>query len=160
MAREVRSRLELDADIRESNTLAGAAQATAHLAHNLVHTDLTEYEAVYSDRLTLTTTPTDLSLDGLTSKLSGAAVAFTAVNVLIVKHVSGAGNALVGADGTAPLALTSADTESIPVLPGGLLYLNLGATGSAVANGSTDILQLAASAGTVVVDVVILGSES
>lgn len=154
MARVVRGALRIVADFREFVTSLGAGAVPSKLAHPVNYTDDTSYDLVYSDTLTLTTTPTDLGLDALVSKLDGAAVAFTSVRGIVVEHVSGAGTANVGGS-TNPLAIGG----TIPVQPGGAVALAY-AAGLPVNNNSTDTLRLVASAGTVVVRVLIYGNPT
>jgi hypothetical protein len=154
MSRVVKGALRIIADFREFVTNLGAGAVPSRLAHPVNYTDDVAYELVYSDTLSLTTTPTDLGLDALTSKLNGAAVAFTEVNGIVVRHVSGTGTASIGG-ATNPLAIGG----TIPIKPGGAAALQFGTDGLAVTNNSTDTLRLVSS-GTCTVEVLIYGNPA
>lgn len=163
MAREAKARLELKLSAEEFETDLGAGGGRSRLAHlvelvaDLLNgTDDGEIDRVYSDELTVTTTPTDLDfVGGVTSKLNGQTVTLAEIVAVIVVNESAAGDVIVGGDANA-IPIFGAATHTRPVKPGGADVWYAPA-GVALVAGTGDILQLAASAGSVDCKVAVLG---
>lgn len=156
MAREVSGNLRLQIGLQERNTAIGAGGEVG-----LVNIDELlevvfaagtadgQLDRVHRQPLSLTTTPTDIDLRGvLTSIIGAGTVDFIDLVLLLIVNTSSAGNIVVGGDANAvPIYGAANDTEAVP--PGGFICKHWGNTGLGVTAGTGDILQLAASAGTV-----------
>jgi hypothetical protein len=109
-------------------------------------------DRVYSDAIGFTTSNTDLDVvAGVASKLNGATLTFADVCGVAVFNdglVGGGGGNLIVGNAAAPLGLFSAGTTTITVRPGGI-FLWTDGPGIQPAGGTTDVLRIVASAGTV-----------
>lgn len=167
MARTATGKVRVVVDLMEGSTALGVASATGTLRH-LVD-DIVEYasgtsdgqiDRVYSGTLSLTTTPTDVDLVGsLTSVLTGQTTTFVDLVGVLVVNQSTSGNVVVGND-TNGVPIFGAVTHTLSVPPGGLFLWRAGAAGLATTAGTGDILQLAASAGTVTAALVLWGRSA
>jgi hypothetical protein len=121
-------------------------------------------DLVWSDTRILTASATEThDLDALTDPL-GVAINFAKIKAIIIKAASGNTNSvIVGAAASnqflGPLG-GSAHTLTIP--PGGAIMLLAPISGWATANGSTDLLKIANSAGStsVTYDIIIVGTSA
>lgn len=114
-----------------------------------------EQDLVYSDRLTVTTTPTDLDLNALSSELDGSTLNLAEItHVLLVNN--GSANLLVGGS-TNSVAIFADDSDIVVVPPGGLLLWD---DPSGLAVGASDTLRLDAASGSISVDVLIVGQSA
>lgn len=162
--------VQLSISITEFLALLGAGQQASQLIHAAGYTaelpsGLADgsIDRVYSDAVNFTTSNTDLDLvAGVTSKLNGAALTFADVCGVAVFNdgvAGGGGGNLVIGNAAAPLALFSAPTATHTVRPAGC-YLWTDSVGIQPAGGTTDVLRIVASAGTVAGRVVIWGRSA
>lgn len=166
MPRQVVGRITVDVELLERDTDKGTGSGVAQMAHQLV-TDVIvasgtadgQMDRVYSDALSLTTTPTDLDLAGsLASDIGAGTVVFAEVSLIAVKHLGTTGNIQLGGDANF-LAIFGAAADFILIPPGGT-FLWYAPAGVAVTATTGDILQLAASTGTIAAQVVIGGRSA
>lgn len=115
-------------------------------------------DIAWSDRLTVTSTPTDLDLNTLTSQLTGGTLSCAEIVALFLYNAAGGANLLVGA-GTNPVAMFADATDVEIVGAGGFLCKTFPA-GLAVANSSSDILRLQSAGADLTVDIGILGRSA
>jgi hypothetical protein len=162
MARVVTGTARLKIDVTQASTGVGLNK-TATLTHPVLFertcatgTSNGELDRVYASQLSLTTSPTDLDLAGsLADPLNAAVtVVFADIQWLCIRNTATAGNVVVGGDA----ADFGVDDPGIP--PGGCLFIDSGTAGRAVTGASNDVLQLAASAGTVTCDVLVAGRSA
>lgn len=166
MARLASGRFELRVSIEEVETALGAGGNRSRLEHAINYVKAIasgtadgEIDRVYSVEIDLTTTPTDVDIRGsLASVLSGQTVTMADFVGLVVEHVSGAGNALIGGDANS-VPIFADTSDIVPVEPGGIVA-KYSPGGVVTTAGTGDILQLAASAGTVRVRVALIGRAS
>lgn len=168
---EAGARSDLDVDIKviEYSSPGGAGAQAGSLRHVLEFekdwtsgTTANTADLVYSlNDVGYTTTPVDYDLRGsLASKLDASAVVAVEVVCVIVKNESTTGDLHVGGDANS-IPLFGAAADYLVVKPGGLLVLCSGADPAyATTAGTGDILQITASAGTVVGDVIVLGRSA
>lgn len=149
--------LTLRATLTESATGLGAgADKTAVLTHLLDHrfsrasgTSSGQQDIVWSDRLSITTTPTDLDPNALTSQLNGATLNMARITFLALYN-GGSANLLLGG-ATNSIAIFSDDSDIAIIPPGGFWFWDGGADGVVV--GASDVIRLDAASGTLAVDV-------
>lgn len=162
MARQVSGSVRLKIDVTQAITAIGLEEAAGTLRHPVLFertcatgTASGELDRVYADTLSLTTTPTDLDLAGsIADPLdTGATVVFADVQWLYVVNTATAGNVVIGGDAA------DLDPEAT-IPPGGCLFVDYGTAGRAVTGASNDVLQLAASAGTVTCKVLVAGRSA
>lgn len=156
MPREASGLLRLQIALQERNTAIGAGGENSSVnIDELLELVLAsgtsdgQIDRVHRQALSLTTTPTDVDLRGVLQSMLGAgANDFIDLALLLVVNTGSAGNIVMGGDANAvPLFGATTHTEIIP--PGGFSLKWLGPAGIGVTAGTGDILQLAASAGTV-----------
>lgn len=166
MAREAFGRVKLEVEITERNTALGSGSAVAAMVHRAL-IDLTitsgtqdgQADRAHSDALALTTTPTDVDLAGvLASEIGAGTTTFVEVSGLLIRNTSDVGDIVVGGDANA-FALFGATTHTLSVKPGGFVFLSA-PKGYTVTAGTGDILQLAASAGTVNCEYIVFGRSA
>lgn len=166
MAREASGRLEIRVSIEEAETGLGAGGNRSRLEHAIEYvkslangTADGEITRVYSIEASLTTTPTDIDIVGaLASVMNGAAVTMADFCGIIIENRSAAGNALLGGDANS-VPIFSATNDVIPVEPGGIV-VKYSPGGIPTTGGTGDIIQLAASAGTVIAKIVLIGRHA
>jgi hypothetical protein len=166
MPRDAYGKVKVEIEIIERNTAIGPGDGVASIAHRALidlliasGTGDGQVDRVLSDALTLTTTPTDLDLAGsIASDIGAGTVVFAEVSLIVVQNTSEAGDIVVGGDTNALLFLGAA-AQTLSVKPGGfaVLYAPKGYT---VTAGTGDILQLAASAGTVTGKLIVAGRSA
>lgn len=116
-------------------------------------------EAIFTDTRS-TSGNDDLDLAGGIVDAFGAALTFVNVKTIIIQnHSDSTGNAVIGAEGTNEFDTFFGDaSDTISVPPGGMFCLtNPGADGFGVVASTGDKLRIAASAGTINYDVIIIG---
>ena len=152
--------IDIKVNVTEYSAPGGAGAASGSLRHVLDFderwtsgTTADKADIVYSlNDASYTTTPT--------SKLDASAFVTVEIVCLIVKNESTTGDLQVGGDAAAVLFFGAA-ADYILVKPGGLLVLCSGADPAYATTAATaDIIQITASAGTVVGDIVILGRSA
>lgn len=160
----VRSAMQLTIKATEASTGLGAgADKTSTLQHAIdirrekaSGTGDSQQDIVWSDQLSITTTPTDLDLNALTSELNGSTL-----NMANITHVTiyngGAANLLIGGAANS-VAIFSDDSDIIVVPPGGAFVWDGGPAGLEV--GGSDVLRLDADSGTLTVDVLLMGQSA
>jgi hypothetical protein len=156
MARGVSGKLTVALDLQEFETALGADGRQSVLParfRKLVEfaagTTNGQLDRVHSIAPSFTTTPTDVDLAGsLTSPLGGGANTFVDLVLIYIENTSAVGNLLVGGD-AASIPLFSATNDVIVIPPGGFFLWYGGDAGITVTATTADILQIAASAGTV-----------
>lgn len=166
MARGVTGLVSIGVDLVEHSTALGIGSEVGRLRHAVTQavtfatgTTDGQLDRVWSDEVSLTTTPTDVDLVGsLTSELTGQTTSFADVVLIVVRNLSASGNILVGGD-AASIPLFSAANDVIVVPPGGTL-LWYGGNGIAATATTADILQLAASTGTVTCGILFAGRSA
>lgn len=120
-------------------------------------------DLIWSDRITVTSTPTDLDFRGGLTSAFGASVAPVEIRALLIRNRSTTVGEYVsvGGDGTAPAyaGLFGAANDVIIVQPGGMLLwvAPLDGAGFQTTATTADILQIVAATGSVSVDIAILG---
>lgn len=168
MARQASGRIAIQFKMEEVETPLGADGQRSRLEHLLElaielanGTSDSQIDRVYSDTINLTTTPTDLDLVGSTvlSKLNGQAISLVDLVAIVVLNTATSGNVIVGGDANA-VAIFGAAAHTAIVLPGGGWVWYGGPAGLVLTGGTADILQLAASAGTVGCKVGIAGRSA
>jgi hypothetical protein len=118
-------------------------------------------DRIHSDAITVTSTPTDVDLAGsLSSEVGGGTTTFVKVSLIYVKNKSpsGSGNVLIGGDANA-LPFFSAANDVLVLPPGGV-FLWHAPPGVTVTAGTGDILQLAASTGSVELEYIVGGRSA
>lgn len=167
MALAASGKLRVTLDLKEFSTSLGVGDATARCDHFLEFaaelangTADGEMNRVYSAAVALTTTPTDVDLSGALSSVlaTGTTVSFVDLVGVFIVNTSTSGNIEVGGDANGVPAF-GATNDIIRVLPGGCIFW-YAPTGVAVTNSTGDILQLAASTGTVNCKIVIWGRNA
>lgn len=168
MARQASGRLAIQFKMEEVETALGADGQRSRLEHLLdlavelaTGTSDGQVDRVYSDTLNVTTTPTDLDCIGSTllSKLNGQAISLVDIVAVVVMNTGTSGNVIVGGDANAvPIFGAAAHTSVVP--PGGSFFWYGGPGGIPLVAGTGDILQLAASAGTIGCKVGIAGRSA
>jgi hypothetical protein len=166
MARFANGSVRVEVDINEAVTALGAGDDIARMPHRRVYSKTLasgtadgEIDRVVSQGVSFTTTPTDIDLSGsLTSPLNAGAVVFAEVSMIYIENTAAAGNLQVGGD-AASLPLFGAAADFIVVPPGGCFFWYAPA-GIAITATTADILQIAASAGTVTGKVTIAGRSA
>lgn len=121
--------------------------------------DADEAEAIFTDTRT-TSGNDDLDLAGGVTDAFGNSMTFKSVKALIIQnHSDSTGNALVGAEGTNEFSsFFGDDTDKLVVPPGGMMMItNPSAAGFVVTAGTGDKLRIAASAGSVSYDIIVIG---
>lgn len=160
--------IHLRVAVKETQTGKGAAQLTSHLPHLLEvtanrasGTSNSQQDLVWSDRLTLSTSPTDIDLTALTSELDGSTDTIVEVTGIYIynRSTTSGEDVQIGGDASA-VGIFGAAADYAVLGPGGIFVWESPIFGVSVANSSTDILQLTAAAGTPAVDVVILGRSA
>ena len=114
-----------------------------------------QQDLVYSDRLTVTTTPTDLDLNALTSELDGSTINLAEITHVTIRNL-GSANLLVGGS-TNSVAFFSDDSDILVVPPGGTFVWD---DPNGLAVGGSDTLRLDAASGSLSVDVLIAGQSA
>lgn len=166
MAREAFGRLRVDIEVTERNTQIGGGSDAASMIHRfLVDSVLNngtsdgQVDRAYSEALSLTTTPTDFDVSGsIASDIGAGTVVLAEVVCVAISNTSESGDIVFGGD-TNFVTITGAAAHTLAIKPGGLMLL-YAPKGYAVVAGTGDILQLAASAGTVTGKMLILGRSS
>lgn len=166
MPREVSGRIRLEIDLQERNTLVGDGTKTAALAHQVLVDKVIssgvgdgQFDRIHSAALAVTTTPTDFDLAGvLTSAIGAGTTTFVEVGLICIRNTGTSGNLVVGGDTNALLIFGGA-THTLTIPPGGTFFWEA-PPGVAVVAGTGDILQIAASAGTVPGTLLIAGRSS
>lgn len=168
MARGVKGTFRLDLEIAEFETGLGSSAQVSRLPHEehilLEYTTGTadgSLDRAYSATGTATTTPTDVDLVGsLASVLSGATTSFVDIVGIVIVNTSTAGNLLVGGDANAiPIFAAANDVLVIP--PGACFAWGFSALSGVTGTAETgDILQIAASAGSVTFRVTLVGRSA
>lgn len=168
MARQVQGRIAVSVDLAERNTAVGTGSAIAQLSHAaaveaLIASGTSEgqMDRVYSDAITVTTTPTDVDLAGsLSSEIGAGTTTFVKVSMVYIrnKSPSGSGNVVIGGD-TNALLMFGAAAHTLTLPPGGV-FLWYAPPGVAVTAGTGDILQLAASSGSVELEYIVGGRSA
>lgn len=167
MARQVLGRIALAIDLTERNTALGMGSQIASLPHAVAFEALIsagtaegQLDRITSDSISVTT-GTDIDLAGsISSEIGAGAVTLAKLNLLYVKNTTapGGGNLQIGGDAnSAPLF---AAVNDILVLPPGGVFFWYSPSGVTVTAGTGDILQFAASTGTVTLDYVIAGRSA
>ena len=166
----VRATLRLQVNVLNS-LLVGLRTVTTTLDQDYSQlfssgTGANQGNALWQSQRTLDASATEtLDLNGTLTDDFGQSITCTKVKTLLVKAASGNTNSvLVGGGSTTMTSLTTTGAlqEGLVVRPGGLMLWTFpDATGAAVAAGSTDILQLANSAGSssVTFDVIVICVE-
>lgn len=165
MPREVSGRVRLEIDLQERNTLVGDGTKTAVLAHQMVVDKVIsnglgdgQMDRVHSQALSVTTTPTDVDLAGsLSSAIGAGTTTFVDVSMIAIRNTSTSGNLVVGGDANF-LPFLGGATHTLIIPPGGVFYWEA-PPGVTCTAGTGDILQIAASSGTVT-GVLIVGGRS
>lgn len=160
----VRSTMQLTVKATEASAGLGAgADKTATLPHSIdirrekaSGTSSGQQDIVWSDRLSVSTTPTDVDLNALTSELDGSTLDMANITHVTVYN-GGAANLLLGG-ATNSVAIFSDDSDIIVVPPGGTFVWDGGPDGLAV--GGSDVLRLDAASGTLTVDVLLMGQSA
>lgn len=145
----------------------GTTKASLTLEHALTlanGTGSSQADRVFSDQRTLTASASEtLDLTSLTDP-SGASISFAKVKAIMIKAASGNTNSVVVGNAASnpfvgPLGGT---TPTITIPPGGSVMLLAPVSGWSVANGSTDNLKIANSAGStsVTYDIMIIGTSA
>jgi hypothetical protein len=166
MAREASGTLSVSVDISERSTAVGVGDGTTSLVHRILYekvlangTSDGQIDRVHSEALSVTTTPTDYDLSGsLTSDTGAGTTSFAEVTGIMITNDSSSGDLQVGGD-AASIPLFGAAADYIPVEPGGCL-LWYSPSGIAVTNSTADVLQIAASTGTVTGKLTIFGRSA
>jgi len=118
---------------------------------------------IYSKRLTLSASPTDIDLAGSLVDVYGNALAFVEVVGILVKNNSSVAteDVRIGGSGNGLGGWISAVTESNIIGPGGVFcIINPADPAYQVVGGTGDILQVVADNGTPTADVMILGRST
>ncbi len=168
-ARQATLKAAVAINFAEFSTGIGASSATIGGAESFIKsldqssgTANGEVDRFWSGTGSATTTPTSLDLVGsLTSNVaSGATTSFAEVEMLIVENTSASGNLLVGGGATPFGFLTVGTTDTLKIPPGGWVVIYLGDAGLTATGGSTDLLWLTSSTGTVVFKVWVAGRSA
>lgn len=156
MARIANGSIRVEVDIQEAETAIGSGDSTARMLHTLAFAKTVEngtadgqINRVYSTTAAFTTGGTDVDLSGALASPVGVSNTVVLVDLVgvYIENTSAAGNLLVGGD-AASVPLFSAASGVIVVGPGGVFFWYAPA-GIAVTATTADILQIAASTGTV-----------
>lgn len=166
MAREASGTLSVSVDIQERSTSVGTGSATAGLTHRVLYekvlangTSDGQIDRVHSEALSVTTTPTDYDLSGsLSSDIGAGTTSFVEVTGILITNDSASGDLQVGGD-AASIPLFGAAADYILVKPGGI-FVWYAPAGLAVTNSTADVLQIAASTGTVTGKLILLGRSA
>lgn len=167
MPREASGRLKVLLQVEEAETLLGSANRRSALPHEIDFdyalgsgTSDGQIDRVWSDEASYTTTPTDYDLVGssVISELSGDAVSLVEIVGIVIQNTSVAGNLLVGGDANA-IPIFSAANDVIVIPPGGI-FVWFAPAGTALVAGTGDILQVAASTGTVTGKIAVFGRSA
>lgn len=166
MAREASGTFRVSVDVNERSTGLGVGDAVASMVHTIGFeaqmasgTSDGQIDRVHSVALSVTTSPTDYDLSGsLTSALGGATTSFVDLVGIVITNTSTSGNLLVGGD-AASVPLFSAVNDVIVVGPGGV-FAWYAPAGIGVTNSTADVLQIAASTGTVTGKMVLIGRSA
>lgn len=133
----------------------GSATATLNYAANEVFaggaTTSGSADILYARQHSITSgVVLSLDLSGSLTQPDGSTAVFVEVTAILIKHISGAGYLTIGGGSNALAGVTGFAGS------GGMFCFSHD-TGAPVAAGTADILQVAASSGTVVCDIVIVG---
>ena len=166
MPREVSGRIRLEIDLQERNTLVGDGTKTAVLAHQALRDKLItngvgdgQMDRVHSTALSVTTTPTDFDLAGsLSSAIGAGTTTFVDLSMIYIENTSTTGNLVVGGDANF-VAFLGGATHTLTIPPGGVFFWEAPA-GVTVVAATGDILQIAASTGTVTGKMIVGGRSS
>lgn len=163
MARKLKTKIRILIECVEESTDIGAGELPSRLVHRFEYnkdfasgtTDGTAMDRVHSAVTGFTTTPTDIDLVGasqLPSKLDGSLnVNFSDLCVVALANdaASGSGDLELGGDGTAPVVgVMKAGNDIAVVKPEGC-FVWIAPYGIAPVATTGDILQVAATTGTV-----------
>lgn len=166
MAREAFGRLRVDIEVTERNAQIGGGSDAASMIHRFLRdvvlnngTSDGQIDRPYSEALSLTTTPTDFDVAGsIASDIGAGAVVMAEVVLLAIANTSESGDIVFGGD-TNFVTITGAAAHTLSIKPGGFMLL-FAPKGYTVTAATGDILQLAASAGTVTGQMLILGRST
>jgi len=159
--------LRVIADIDETEAGQGASAQTSRLRHIIEHiadldagTSDGQIDRVWSATYELTTTPVDLDLTALTSQLDGSTVGIAELTGIVVTNdeAAGAGDVQVGGDAASVLFCAAAN-DTILVKPMGILALSA-PSGYTVTNTTADVVQIAASTGTITCRIMLYGRSA
>ena len=171
MARQAKGRVRVLVEIEEFETDIGADSATTRLLHRLAYdrdwdsgtTDGTQIDRVWSSDADLTTSATDTDLSGsLSSVLNGSNTVVMADLVLLAVEnttAAGGGDAVVGGDAAAITGWVGNANDVVNVKPTGLL-LYIAPHGVGITATTADVLQRAASSGTVTNKTIVAGRSA
>lgn len=166
MAREASGTLSVNCNISERSTAVGVGDGTTTLVHSLLYekvlangTSDGQIDRIHSESLSVTTTPTDYDLSGsLTSDTGAGTTSFVDLTGIIITNDSSSGDLQVGGD-AASIPLFGAAADYILIKPGGI-FVWYAPAGIAVTNTTADVLQIAASTGTVTGKMVLFGRSA
>lgn len=166
MPREVSGRIRLEIDLQERNTLIGDGTKTASIAHQALRDKIIangvgdgQMDRVHSAALSVTTTPTDFDLAGsLSSAIGAGTTTFVDLSLIYIENLSATGNLVVGGDANFAPFLGGA-THTLIIPPGSVFFWEA-PPGITVTAGTGDILQIAASSGTVLGKMILGGRSS
>lgn len=157
------AKLTLTGSLTNTPDLSSVYETIAKTYENLFGngTGANQINQVWHDQRSTDTTGEELDLaGGVTSQLSGAALTFAAIKVVVVyASTSNSGNVVVSRPGANGLVLFAAASDALAGLkPGGLfVFTDPSAAGLTVTGGTGDLLKIAASTGTVTYDIWIGG---
>jgi len=162
MARRLKTKVRILIECVEESTDLGAGELPSRLVHRFEYnrdfasgtSNGTQLDRVYSDTANFTTTPLDvdiISASSLPSKLDGSANV-SLVDLCIVaatnEGASGGGDIEVFGDGSGVVGVLKAANDIAVVKPQGC-FVWIAPDGIAPVAGTGDIIQIAASTGTI-----------
>jgi hypothetical protein len=162
-------KLYLRADATEADTSAAVGARSALLRHLLEFGETTydngtganQVNRVYSATTTATTTPTDLDLAGGLTAMDGSTITMAEVVAIAIvnKSTTTSENLQIGGDANS-VPIFGAVGDYAIVGPGGVFLWSSPVDGVTVTASTGDILQIAASTGTITYDILIVGRTS
>lgn len=169
MARTVKARVYVLVEVEEIDTLLGAEQTSSRLLHRILYdrsfetgtTDTTQLDRVWSSSAEIAAgTPRDVDLiGGETSQLNGLTTSFVDWAIMCIENQESAGDVQVGGDANGAVGWISAAATNVSVKPNGIL-LWVAPAGVLPVAGTGDIVQLAASAGTITTKALFAGRSA
>lgn len=170
MAREASSKVTLTHEVVERVTGIGVGERAVALPHRIQHTSEAsngtgtgQVDRVWSDSGSVTSgTPVAIDVLGdLDSVLTGDSVDFVRLTGITVIHRGGAGDLRIGGAAANGLAGWISDAgEYVAIGAGGKFHVSSPGAGWTPVAGTGDLLQLAASAGTVQYDIILEGRSA
>jgi len=168
VATVVTSRLQLTLDALELVASAAVDGGTSRRPHKIAinetrasGTSDDQHDLAYSvDGSVANGAPDTYDLAGSLTALDATTMTYVEVTHILIVHKSGAGDLQIGAAANDLATIWLSSGEGALIGPGGVYLWTSPTNGAVVTAGTVDILQIAASAGTITYDMIILGRSA